>query len=275
MLGDHASTEGTGSSSQSRPTARVMSATTGSATSNPLASLRAGIKAETFTSSSTEDGAASSEPSFTTFSSTSASADGSNADVQTRLRARLKECCRGAPRIRWSDEDPEAENESPVWESMGVCAVTALAKEDQKGLEEVLAEAGLWSTGSSRHTSGKCKPCHYVRSNTGCENGQSCEFCHFPHTGKSRRQLSMCSRLYCKSFRDVMVKAYGSQPDQLRSAAATASTGSAYLASVIQDSIENLPELSGAADGLEHDRPQMINAAPAEAQNRRKNIVSL
>jgi len=163
-----------------------------------------------------------------------------------------------------------SEDVDAVWKIMGFSNFAELPEEDKKGLEEVLAEAGLWSTGSSRHACGKCRPCHYVRSNTGCENGQSCEFCHFPHTGKSRRQLSMCSRLYCKSFADALVASYGARPDQLRLAGVTASSGSAYLAAILKDRLGQLPAEADIAD-----LPQMMNRTSTETPTRRKHIVSL
>jgi len=213
-----------------------------------------------------------SEFSGTTYSSASAPAQQTNPGIELRLRSRLADCVANGdrPRLRrWSDEDPQLENEAA--EEVG----TEPEGDDQRSLEEVLADVGLWSTGSARHVTGKCRPCHYVRSNTGCENGQSCEFCHFPHTGRSRRQLSMSSRLYCKGFADVLSAAYRRRPEQLSSAVATSSTGSSYLASIFEDRLRQLPGQVGSGELPEQGTPQMLKDAPCESQHPKKKIVSL
>jgi len=51
------------------------------------------------------------------------------------------------------------------------------------------------SLGSARHDFGECKPCLFVNTNVGCQNGSGCEFCHFTHKRKSKPRP-------CKGKRD-------------------------------------------------------------------------
>jgi len=237
------------------------------------------IQPEAFSSSESFASASEHSGTYSTFSSASASCPPTDPMLEVQLRSRLEDClvCKGQQRVRrWSDEEPSAaeypEGHETTARSGASIPVTDLALEDQRSLEEILAECGLWSTGSTRHITGKCRPCHYVRSNTGCESGQSCEFCHFPHTGKSRRQLSMSSRLYCKSFADALSASYRGRPDQLKRAAATSATGSSYLASIFEDRFRRLPETSAIAH--EHTSSRMLEDAPSGSPSRSR-IVSL
>lgn len=47
---------------------------------------------------------------------------------------------------------------------------------------------GLPSVGSVLHEAGTCKPCLFMHTKIGCQNGETCEFCHFRHkrSGKAR-----------------------------------------------------------------------------------------
>merc|ERR1719245_829862 len=71
-----------------------------------------------------------------------------------------------------------------------------------------LEMADMWSIGSSLHSSeGKCRPCHYVHTTVGCLNGRDCEFCHLPHTKKSRPRPCKTKRLQCKRIVNVLEQA--------------------------------------------------------------------
>ncbi|CAE8602687.1 unnamed protein product [Polarella glacialis] len=63
--------------------------------------------------------------------------------------------------------------------------------------KEGLNDRGLHiSLGSKRHDENKCKPCLFVSTPPGCDNGISCEFCHIPqHQGKEKSRP-------CKTKRD-------------------------------------------------------------------------
>jgi len=62
--------------------------------------------------------------------------------------------------------------------------------------EVVLDETGnVTSMGSALHWEDQCKPCLFVHTKVGCQNGASCEFCHFPHKRKNKPRP-------CKGKRD-------------------------------------------------------------------------
>lgn len=45
---------------------------------------------------------------------------------------------------------------------------------------------GMYSAGSEKHDEGGCKPCLFVHTHVGCQNGAQCEFCHYVHKRKSK-----------------------------------------------------------------------------------------
>lgn len=66
-----------------------------------------------------------------------------------------------------------------------------------------LDENGLpLSIGSLAHSEGNCKPCLFVCTKVGCQNGMECEFCHFPHKRKNKPRP-------CKGKRDRYRKLVG------------------------------------------------------------------
>lgn len=61
--------------------------------------------------------------------------------------------------------------------------------------QNVSGQMGIPSVGSARHDQGACKPCLFVHTEVGCQNGTLCEFCHLPHKRKSKPRP-------CKGKRD-------------------------------------------------------------------------
>jgi len=43
-----------------------------------------------------------------------------------------------------------------------------------------------YSIGSAKHDEDGCKPCLFVHTHVGCQNGSNCEFCHFIHKRKNK-----------------------------------------------------------------------------------------
>lgn len=68
------------------------------------------------------------------------------------------------------------------------------------------------SIGSLGHAAGSCKACIFVNSKSGCSNGVSCGFCHFPHKrrrnkvrpckGKRERHLKLLARVLAQIDHD-------------------------------------------------------------------------
>jgi len=163
--------------------------------------------------------------SFSSCGSSTKQADGKvPEDVHNFMMSRLDSLHVGASR-----------RQQPVLE---VCLQTMTWEEiwaEREELEGVLDAAGLWSAGAVHHATGKCRPCHYIHSRSGCENGKTCEYCHFPHTGKMRRSVGMFSRIYCKNFADVIQEAYKDDPARLERVVQFAASASSYLAALCCD----------------------------------------
>jgi len=51
---------------------------------------------------------------------------------------------------------------------------------DSKG-PEIPGLAPFYSKGLALHAGGRCKPCHYIHTPAGCQNGLKCTYCHLPH----------------------------------------------------------------------------------------------
>jgi len=45
----------------------------------------------------------------------------------------------------------------------------------------------VWSEGSALHEQGRCRPCAFVNTPTGCKAEARCRFCHLQHTSVKRR----------------------------------------------------------------------------------------
>jgi len=54
------------------------------------------------------------------------------------------------------------------------------------------------SVGSAQHGDGKCKPCHYIQSKSGCPDGGQCGFCHYKHGRRSTYDIPKAQRQMCQ-----------------------------------------------------------------------------
>jgi len=57
--------------------------------------------------------------------------------------------------------------------------------------------------GSARHNEDGCKPCLFVHTHVGCQNGASCEFCHFVHKRKNKARPCKGKR---ERYRKLLVR---------------------------------------------------------------------
>jgi len=96
-----------------------------------------------------------------------------------------------------------------------------------------------WSKGSSQHDEGQCKPCHYVHTKLGCLNGKDCNFCHIPHTKKSRPRPCKTKRMQCKRIVSMLEAASAKDPEQFAEATQVLSSQSTYLQEVVRNSRVN------------------------------------
>lgn len=97
----------------------------------------------------------------------------------------------------------------------------------------------LPSIGSLLHHEGQCKPCHYVFMKRGCANGESCEFCHYPHYKAKRRP--------CKEQRDGykrLIEKLNDEPDPVQAVkkALSESEKKPYLRNKLNDKLKMLEQ---------------------------------
>lgn len=67
---------------------------------------------------------------------------------------------------------------------MGSTRSTQSASDSNEG-STTYQNAG-WSVGSAKHDEDGCKPCLFVHTHVGCQNGSNCEFCHYIHKRKNK-----------------------------------------------------------------------------------------
>jgi hypothetical protein len=105
--------------------------------------------------------------------------------------------------------------------------LTEIASEE--GEEETLQEPPQYSKGSKLHDIGRCKPCHYVISRSGCFNGADCSFCHLSHPRKSRPRPCKTKREQCKRIVDMLEEVADNDPEQVQEAVNALGNRSSYL----------------------------------------------
>lgn len=152
-------------------------------------------------------------------------------------------------------------------------ALIAIMLQNQIELSPGLSE--FWSAGSTQHSKGKCRPCHYAHTKPGCKNGKDCKFCHLPHTKKSGPKPAMSKRLHCKQFVTMLEEASNKNPEQFMEALRSAALRSTYLQGMLERRLQQQAELpqarltsSDVSASMDH-----LPSLPSDAS--RKNIVSL
>mmetsp|Transcript_39855 Transcript_39855/g.100107 ORF Transcript_39855/g.100107 Transcript_39855/m.100107 type:complete len:134 (-) Transcript_39855:25-426(-) len=75
----------------------------------------------------------------------------------------------------------------------------------------------LPSLGSKLHSKRRCRPCAFVRSDAGCQDGAACRFCHMPHANSEKMQIRPCKgkRDRYKKFVDKLMRDISSNPDSV------------------------------------------------------------
>lgn len=108
-----------------------------------------------------------------------------------------------------------------------------------------------WSKGSRMHEAGKCKPCHYVHTKLGCLNGEECNFCHIPHTKKTRPRPCKTKRMQCKRIVSMLEAATAKDPEQFAEATKLLSSQSLYLRSVVKSRSKGEDGEGGGAEAVQ------------------------
>lgn len=132
-------------------------------------------------------------------------------------------------------------------------------KERDALIGEVLQSSQFWCVGSASHSAGKCRPCHYIHTKTGCTNGRDCPFCHVPHTKRGRKKPGKSKRIRCHEFASTLEGLDPEDREYFMEAMWSASSRSLYLRSILEKRLQQKEEV------------------PAEASDasRRRSILSL
>eukprot|EP00928_Gymnodinium_smaydae_P084229 TRINITY_DN67500_c0_g1_i1.p1 TRINITY_DN67500_c0_g1~~TRINITY_DN67500_c0_g1_i1.p1 ORF type:complete len:220 (+),score=17.52 TRINITY_DN67500_c0_g1_i1:73-660(+) len=114
------------------------------------------------------------------------------------------------------------------------------------------------------HAAGKCKPCAYAHSPTGCKKGDKCDYCHYEHARKSRPRPGKTTRQKCKMIASELTAA-NETSEQLRSAATAAGgTMSLYMETILR-----------GISRVQGEQLQESVAAPPQARKHMLNKTSL
>merc|ERR1719203_459427 len=82
-------------------------------------------------------------------------------------------------------------------------ALLPLGAEEAKH-EKIEHQSVVISVGSAGHALGKCKPCAFIHREQGCQEGESCRFCHLCKPGeKKRRQKQKFEAMRLRRLRRV------------------------------------------------------------------------
>jgi len=94
----------------------------------------------------------------------------------------------------------------PGTDTVSDCGADGALKDIQGNGE--LLQNQVASAGSALHWEDQCKPCLFVHTKVGCQNGARCEFCHFPHKRKNKPRP-------CKGKRDRYRKLINRMEEQI------------------------------------------------------------
>jgi len=93
---------------------------------------------------------------------------------------------------------------------------------------------GLPSPGSIQHESGKCNPCHYFHTKTGCKIGSTCCYCHM-HGMDVRPRPCKSKRAKAKSQVGILDNI--DDPEDLKQCAAEMESRGGYLKVLVQSKL--------------------------------------
>jgi len=123
----------------------------------------------------------------------------------------LSTCSKGAyPTVKDQalDEQVEREQESMVGHSLGSAQLA--------------------------HQQGTCKVCIFAHKKSGCNLGDQCTFCHFPHTKRYRPRPSKLERIQCRRIANLLNTVFDEDSHQFQRAVKMLSDESEYMNSVFK-----------------------------------------
>mmetsp|Transcript_13870 Transcript_13870/g.39687 ORF Transcript_13870/g.39687 Transcript_13870/m.39687 type:complete len:182 (-) Transcript_13870:113-658(-) len=86
--------------------------------------------------------------------------------------------------------------------------------EEEEELDPDSVDESLVTLGGPVHPTGKCRPCHFLRSTNKCRNGSSCTFCH-AHPAVPRKRPGKRKRAQIAARLSGEVQAQSSAPSKV------------------------------------------------------------
>jgi hypothetical protein len=130
---------------------------------------------------------------------------------------------------------------------------------------------GVPSAGSLLHAKGECKPCLYLKTKTGCFNGNSCHFCHYAHTRKRMPRPCKAKRVQCKQIVNMLDDV--ADPDILNSVESLQQSAcqSPYMRKILQGRRKELEKATHLPERSQHQLP-LVDEGLAMIQGRDKML---
>jgi len=144
--------------------------------------------------------------------------------------------------------------ERPATASSAIASTAVLKSEaedgsplqDSSALEGGAAFSEFWSVGSSKHETGDCVPCLFLKYRSGCINGADCNFCHKEHlmTKKSHSQRPCKSaRAQCKVQVENFVSNMPENPEDQHEAVLKLTDRSPYMRKLLRGVFPNIDDI--------------------------------
>lgn len=107
---------------------------------------------------------------------------------------------------------------------------TALELAERKNITEVQKLLEI-------HQAGECKPCMYLNSKNGCNNGNDCRFCHLSHPKKSRPRPCKAKRTQCKQIVSMLGTVFNKDSREFEEACKRLASESSYMRSILSGTL--------------------------------------
>jgi len=118
--------------------------------------------------------------------------------------------------------------------------VAITTKSDTGSADEEGGNAGTWSKGAELHSTGHCRPCHYVNTKKGCSSGADCTHCHLLHP-RTHLRPSKSKRAVCKRRAAALDSAYKlNDAHHLNNTVKILSQQGEYMSSVVKSKLRHL-----------------------------------
>mmetsp|Transcript_31604 Transcript_31604/g.56742 ORF Transcript_31604/g.56742 Transcript_31604/m.56742 type:complete len:307 (+) Transcript_31604:212-1132(+) len=119
-----------------------------------------------------------------------------------------------------------------------LAAVVDVEEKDEAGLFS--GRPGMAAVGSQLHDAGKCRPCAWTQSSSGCRKGAACHFCHENHeTRGNRRRPCKATRSNCDRIVQMLGEHFeANDPKKLEAARLLAAESDYIRRILVKDGVD-------------------------------------